>query len=270
MAISIKQSGTGGNGETQTLTVTFGSALTAGNALIVAIGAGGTKAVSTVALSDSTALTQRVTDATNKFASIWDVFNVTGGQTTVVVTLSAASSFESIEVAYYEVSGLSGTSDTTHSANGTTSPYASGAVSTGNAADLWIGCVGDDDVSGTAVTTLTGPSSPWTNTSQISEVPGTGNHASFMAGSQITSSTGSLNYSVTSSKPESWSAVAAAYEATPNTTTTGAMSMSGTMKMSATALGGDTTSTGAMTMPPAFHMNATDIETFACTGGMTL
>lgn len=192
---SANNSGTNGS----TVTVTLGSATTAGNCLVVATqGADSSvnQAVSGITLGGSAgnfaALVSPIGTAgtTAGIVDMWADPNCAGGQTSVVVTWAGNNSHE-IQVFVYEFSGLATSSLLDKSStNFTTSPggtwTSNATATTTQAVELWFGAVGS--LNGTT----TGPSSPWINSSQLGATGRT-----LLVGYQITSSTGTATYSGT-------------------------------------------------------------------------
>jgi hypothetical protein len=118
-------------------------------------------------------------------------------------------------------------------------------------------------------TTITGPASPWINETQLNTGTGIGNVGQ-TAGYQITTSTGAATYSGTLSGTAGWSAAVVTLLPQLSTTTSGGVSMSGTMTMAGTALGGNTTTSGGVSMSGTMKMAGTDSEIFSSTGAMSM
>jgi hypothetical protein len=211
----VQQFSNHNNGSTS-LTASFtgtGSALTAGNAVVVCIGAVADPAVSGVTLSDGSALTQRAAQVGDDFGTVslyvYDIFGVSGGETSLTVTLGSSNANNQLNVQTYEVSGLSGTVDTSSHTNGSSTTYTSGAVSTGHATDAWFGVA---QSFGSNVT-VSAPSSGWTSQSTITNSAG-GFYTRMVSGYQVVSATGSMNYAGAISPGSPYDAVAVAYEST--------------------------------------------------------
>lgn len=210
MSITVVQRGTDHNNGTNQLTFGFASPLTAGNAVIACIGSV-VSPVSSVLLSDSTSLSQRLSildDFNQVNLTVYDVFNVAGGETTLTVNLGLGNANEQINLQVYEVSGLSGTVDTSTTNSGSGTSFTSGSASTGYSTDFWLG-VGQGFSNSTF--TLTGPASAWTNFSVINNSAG-GFFTRLLSGYQIVSATGSMAYTGTLSPSTNYDAAAVAYE----------------------------------------------------------
>jgi hypothetical protein len=129
--------------------------------------------------------------------ALWADPNCAGGQTSVAITQNGPGA--SLAAQVYEISGLVTTSPLdASSSNGptslTTSSWTSNASgTTTQATEIAIGVVGGYNNAGSS-TTLTGPSSPWTNETQVT--PSTG--VFLLSGYNILSSTGTVTYSGTS------------------------------------------------------------------------
>lgn len=124
---------------------------------------------------------------------LWADPNCAGGQTSVVVTWSGTGSHEE-QAFVYEFSGLLNTNaaaslldkSSTNFTTTTNATFTSNATATTTqASELWFGAAGGFQ------TAITGPSSPWVNSSQL----GSTSTRSLMAGYQIVSSTGTATYS---------------------------------------------------------------------------
>lgn len=200
MAISLVQHASAMTGGSATVTVTL-SSTTAGSCLIMCglsqVTSG--SAFTGVTLGGSAGnWAAQVTDQTAPIGTvaIWADPNCAGGQTSVVVTQSAA---DLMAVDVYEVSGLALTSPLDKTSQnaiaGTQSTQAwtsNATATTTQASEFWVGITGGYNNLFTAVT-VTGPSSPWTNEAQLTPVTGVFS----LSGYQITSSTGAATYSGT-------------------------------------------------------------------------
>ena len=163
----------------------------AGNCLVVCVMSenSSTQSVSGVTLGGSADnFASAVSDTTeHTSAFIWCDPDCAGGQTAIVISgsnLNVASGHGGVVI--YEVSGLvtSGVVDKTNHDHGTsgTSWTSTATATTTQAAEFWVGCA---DVS---AATISGPSSPWSNTSPSTVAA---------AGYQIAASTGTATYSGT-------------------------------------------------------------------------
>jgi hypothetical protein len=173
-----------------TITATFGAATGAGNAIIVCATINGS-AISSIALTGSSDIfAQAVGINTHTDTEIWFDSNTSSGHTGVVVTLSGAVSDGDVDI--YEWNGIitaSPLDQTSSQAGSITTSFSSGTTATlSQANEVAFGVVGV--VSTT--TTITGPSSPWTNEAQL--VSGTDTQ---MSGFQQVSATTGLAYSGT-------------------------------------------------------------------------
>lgn len=181
------------------VTVTLGSATTAHNCLIVYVGTSQGTTNPTVSgitlggVADHFAVGKAVNNNADSDCEIWTDQNCAGGQTAVVVTFTGGSGTSpGMAVIVEEWPGVvtSGAVDQVNGANGSSSTsWSSGATGTlSQASELITGAV---SVAGTA--TITGPASPWVNTSQVTA----GTAVGLMAGHQVVSSTGAQTYSGT-------------------------------------------------------------------------
>lgn len=201
-----------GSSAASTLTITLDSATTAGNALIVMLAASGTTAnptsVSGITLGGSADnFSQVSTYGSASDAAIgaaWLDLNCAGGQTSVVITVAGGTGTLAIMASVYEWSGLYPVSPFDQTANGVSTgstSWSSGATpTTTQAAELWVGAVFTTE---TGAGTITGPSSPWTNLSQVSQAQGSFNDR-WMSGYQVVASTGTATYSGTVSPSSQW------------------------------------------------------------------
>ena len=195
------------------LTITLGSATTAGNALIVVLAASGTTAnptsVSGITIGGSADnFSQISTFGSASDAAIgatWLDLNCVGGQTSVVITVAGGTGTLAIMASVYEFAGLYPVSPFDQTANsvsaGSTSWTSNTTPTTTQATELWIGAVFTTST-GSGVT-ITGPSSPWTNLTQVNQAQGSFNDQ-WMSGWQIVSSTGTATYSGTVSTSSQW------------------------------------------------------------------
>lgn len=205
--VQTKQGSAGAN----SLTITLDAPTTAGNALIVVLGTGGTTtnptSVTGVTLGGSADHFSQIgtfgSSSDPAIGAVWLDLNCAGGQASVAITASGGTGSLATTASVYEWSGLYPVSPLDQSANsaGTATSWSSGSTpTTTQAAELWIGGVFLID-SGTP--TLTGPASPWTNLAQVSQVQGSFN-ARWMSGYQVVASTGTAAYAGTSSTSFEW------------------------------------------------------------------
>lgn len=200
------------SGNTSTLTITLNSPTTAGNGLIVLLAASGTTAnptsVSGITLggsADNFAQVSTYGSASDAaIGAAWLDLNCAGGQTSVAITVAGGTGTLAIMASVYEWAGLYPVSPFDQTANGVSTgstSWSSGTTpTTTQAAELWIGGVFTTD---TSAGTITGPSSPWTNLSQISQAQGSFNDA-WMSGWQVVASTGTATYAGTVSPSSQW------------------------------------------------------------------
>jgi hypothetical protein len=195
------------------LTITLDAPTTAGNALIVVLAASGTTSnptsISSITLGGvADNFAQISTFGSSSDAAIgatWLDLNCAGGQTSIVITASGGTGTLAIMASVYEWSGLYPVSplDQTANAVGTgATTWSSGATpTTTQASELWIG--GVFTTSTASSPTITGPSSPWTNLTQVNQVQGTFNDQ-WMSGWQVVSSTGAATYNGSVSASSDW------------------------------------------------------------------
>jgi hypothetical protein len=203
LAVSVVQSAqatatdSGGN---PAVTVTLGTATTAGNCLVVVADTGNATTnakVSAVTLGGSAgnfgSLYENGTVTSTVVADFWADPSCAGGQTSVAVSTSGGSGTGYCNVSVLEVSGLAAAlaglldQDAGSAASGTNwTSTATGATS--QAGELWVGTVGCYSHN-----TITGPSSPWVNLAQQDNTA----QVSSMTGYQAVSSTGTAVYAGT-------------------------------------------------------------------------
>jgi len=206
----------GPTGGSTSLSVTLDSATTAGNGLIVTAGAtAGTGGVTGITLGGSadnwhSDLHVRNTGGVVPVdADIWSDPSCAGGQTAVLLSYPTTGSHAACDV--WEVSGLAASlpADKSSSNTGTGTSFDSLATATtSQAAEFWAGVL--IDISGSSGNpVLTGPSSPWVNQAAVN----IGSLGSYIAGEQITTSTGTADYSGTIDRSSSWAAAVVTYKA---------------------------------------------------------
>jgi hypothetical protein len=214
MTISLVQAPVSNSGTTgTTLTLTLGTASTAGNCLVACVsthtGATNNPTINGVTLGGSAdnfasiATAGGLTDESN--TGIWADPNCAGGQTSVVITFGSATTPKYL-ASVYEFSGLASTiaallDKSAASALGSSgSSWSSGSTATtANAVEAWVGAVTTDSV------TVTGPASPWTSIAQVTQ-----GSDDFMSGYQIRSSAGTASYAGTFSGTAGYNAAVAA------------------------------------------------------------
>lgn len=202
MAITVVQAAQNINAtEFQTsVTVTFGSATTAGNCVVAVIGGrvNGYSGLS-LTLGGSAGNFSKLTDVSilsgAAFLAAWADPSCAGGQTTVTATLNGGDQIiSSMMIEVYEVSGVASAGVLDQSGTASGGNISSISVSTGTtatASEFWCGAVWAE----TSSPPLSGPSSPWAN--QPAMNIGGGNSIWMVSGSEIASSTGAATYSGT-------------------------------------------------------------------------
>lgn len=185
-----------------TATATFGSATTPGNCLIVCVTATTTSntnpTISSIKIggsADNFAQANTEAQSTNGISSfIWTDQNIGVSSTSVVITFNTSSG-SCVDV--YEWSDVlaSAAVDKTNGAIGSSSSWSSG--SSGTLTQLREVAFGVNGAVSSSANTITGPSSPWTNSAQLTTtltVPYTQ-----VSGYQAVSATTALTYSGTDS-----------------------------------------------------------------------
>lgn len=202
-----------GSSATSTLTITLDSPTVAGNGLIVVLAASGTTANPTSVTSITLGgvadnFSQISTFGSASDAAIgatWLDLNCAGGQTSVVITTTGGTGTLAVMASVYEWSGLYPVSPFDQTANavsaGSTSWSSGTSPTTVQASELLIGGVFCTST-GSGVT-ITGPSSPWTNLTQLNQAQGSFNDQ-WMSGWQVVSSTGTATYAGTVSTSSQW------------------------------------------------------------------
>ena len=201
MAPSLVQSATN-IGAASPITVTLGSNTTAGNCLIVYVGTGqGTTnpTVSGITLtgsSDTFADAKSLNNNGTVDSEIWTDQGCSGGHTAVVVTFAAGSGASAgMVVRVEEWSGVAtaGAVDKTNAtATAASTSFTSGSSGTlSQASELVVGAVSQDSGNGS---TVTGPASPWTNTTQLNAASAS---VGMVTGWQVVSATTAQTYSGT-------------------------------------------------------------------------
>lgn len=248
---------TNGHGGSQSLTVTLGSATTAGNCLVVCISAWNavtSASVSGITLGGSADNFAKADSALggSSDAEIWTDQNCAGGLTSVVITTTGGSAPNSSIIAtVYEVSGAaaSGAVDQVNHGTGTATSWSSGPTgTTSNAAEIWFGVFAGVDSSNSR--TVAGPPSPWTNTSASTVSIGGIEAGYFISGEQIVSSTGTSTYAGTQNDSGGMHWAAVTITLAGLSTVSGSAAAAGAGTVSAVAQSGSgapLTSAGALT-----------------------
>lgn len=244
------------NSGVSTLTVTLGSATTAGNLLLVAFSVDGGSATPNAPTltggSDTFHQDANVT-STNPIASInlsvYSAANISGGHTQVVGTSSIAAG---LLMMVWEVSGaatttpLDGTPSTgANPANTLQAAFDSGSASAVGAGDFWVGVVTGVGSGGRATPVLAGS---WTPETQLQP----GSATDMLGGYQAGPGAGSPRFNGTFSAPAAgayWAAIAAAYKSA-NTANTRTASLTVTPSRSASRTRA-ATRTSSLTVIPA-------------------
>lgn len=188
MGLVQHASGTASSGST--VTATFGSNTASGNTIIACVSNKNGLTVSSVALTGSSDTWAQAAAAVNSGFSlhteIWYDNGNSAGHTGVTVTLSASGT-SGFELDIYEWSGIVTSSplDKTSTNFATSSSFTSNATATlSQASEVAFGSVVDGN------TTITGPSSPWTNEPQLTAA----GSCTQMSGYQQVSATTALSF----------------------------------------------------------------------------
>ena len=201
MTIAIVQTATPvATSGSQSLSLTFGSPVTAGNCIAVLAGAFSSSSTETftgVTLggsADHFALAKRTSASFLPSAEIWYDPNCAGGSTAVAATATGGSAGVAAVIGIaYEISGLLTSSllDKTAGAGGTSGSWSSGNTATTTAAaEIWLGCYAGVDSAGK---TVTGPSSPWMSATALTATAGS-QTAYWTAGYRIVSAAGAAAF----------------------------------------------------------------------------
>lgn len=224
--VAIVQSASDNAADT-TLTVDFGSPVTAGNTIFASVGA-----VDLASGSLTASLTlggsadnwymhrhaQRSASGVITYAACWADANCAGGATAVTISLSGATggSDTGIIAQIWEVSGLPGAvEDVTGANSGASATWSTGASTpsstTSAASEFWWGAV---SITSSFSGTISGGSG-WTNTAMLTSPMG----SAMMAGYQIRTTTGSPLYNGSLTASQLWAAAEATLKAgsTPGT-----------------------------------------------------
>jgi hypothetical protein len=238
-----------GNGVT-TLTVTLGSATTAGNCLIANITCENDTSITSIKLGTSADnWASQVANSTYDCYQ-WADPDCAGGQTSVVITFSG-SEIPIVDV--YEFSGLLTSSpldksNGTGGSAGTSAAWTSGASgTTTQAAELVVGFAGGWNAANTNPT-ITPPSSPWANATLLGSGPGTWQQSGY----QIVAATGSYTYNGTSNMTGTNNEYAAAigtYKAAPGGARSAAQTVTPSQAAAASTTGGH--ASAAQTVAPS-------------------
>lgn len=230
MAPSLIQSKSGTITSGTSLTITLTSPTTAGNCLLVAVGATRSTtnpAVTGITLGGSAgnfAIAKGQNTAGDADAEIWVDPNCAGSQTSVVITFSAGSGTGQGNAAWVmEWSGLvtSAATDKTNGGSNTNGTFSSGATGTlTQASEVIIGCVMTFATGGT----ISAPGAPWTELGSLTA----GTNNSFAAGWQVVSATTTQTYNGTvSGSGQVWASVVATFKASTSATGTAAVALGG-------------------------------------------
>src|ERR1017187_7326581 len=203
MAITVVQTVTGSASGTTPLTLTL-AATGAGNCLVVCYSASGTGAPVASGITLGGMPVAQTGKTTGEQAAgnlcdgeIWIDDNCTGGQTSLAITPNGYAHFA---VVVYEIAGLvtSGVVDQVASAtaNSGTAVTSGSTATTTQASEIWVGLG-----SQYAAASITGPSSPWTNTTLSAYQGGSG---SCVTGYQVVSSAGAATYASTGNVSNPW------------------------------------------------------------------
>jgi hypothetical protein len=185
----------GNNGFDPEVSVSLTDNISAGDCVIVAMYFGnGIQAIQPSSGSDTFTLVSQVGEEL-----IYYCASSSGGYNTIVITANDADVEYAIYV--YEISQIIAldVTSTHQTTSGTT--WTSNSVTTNYASEFWVG-LGQGD------STLTGPSSPWTNTA-YNNLGGSG--ISAIGGYQVVSSAGSASYSGTNSPSQGITALVATF-----------------------------------------------------------
>jgi hypothetical protein len=195
-----------GSAASGSLTITLDAPTTAGNALIVILASSGTStnptSVSSVTLGGSAGNFASVSTfgsaSDAAIGATWLDLNCVGGQTSVVITMTGGTGTIATLATVYEWSGLVSASAFDKTSGGVSAgatTWSSGATAAvSQPSELLIG--GNFVTVSGSTPTITGPSSPWNNLTQVAQVQGTFNDA-WMSGYQVVSSGGTATYSGT-------------------------------------------------------------------------
>ena len=222
MAIALVQSASNTATTGSSVTVTLGSATTLGHCLVVCVGTASSSSVTVSGIkiggsADNFALAKALTDTPTRDtdAEVWTDQDIGESSTSVIVTLSGSIS-NGVVVYVMEFSGVlsSLAVDKTNAGNATTtfSSGSSGTLSSSN--EVVIGAVIAYKSSGTP--TIGGPSSPWTNLTQIN-ASGLST-LSLVASYEVVSATTAQTYSGTSTGANQSTAIIVTLEGLSNVT----------------------------------------------------
>jgi hypothetical protein len=225
-----------GSTTSSTLTITLDAPTTAGTALVVLVAASGTTSnptsVSGITLGGAADnFAQVSTFGSSSDAAIgatWLDLNCAGGQTSVAITVAGGTGTLAVMASVYEWSGLYPVSPFDQTANsvsgGSTSWTSAATPTTTQATEVWFGAV---FTTASTAGTITGPGSPWTNLTQVSQTQGSFEDR-WMSGYQVVSSTGTATYSGTVSPSSQWIAKVATFRLDTGGPYTQTFSASGT------------------------------------------
>jgi hypothetical protein len=197
---SLVQSASNSVASNSSVTVTLSQAASLGNCLVVCVmnDAGSVFTVSNIKIGGSAgnfavATRQGLDSYTDTDCEIWTDQNIGTSSTSVVVTVSGTATNLSAVVMEWSGIVLTGAVDKTNNNPGTSSSFSSGATGTlTKANEVIIACAGCLAEAGTS--TVTGPSSPWTNLAQVTQ-----GDTGLLVGYQIVTATTTQTYSGTCS-----------------------------------------------------------------------
>jgi hypothetical protein len=217
MAISLVQSKSATGTSGTSLTITLSSATTAGNCLIVVLGAQeatDNPQITGITLGGSAgnfASANTAYNNSNVNSAIWIDPNCAGGQTSIVITMGSGSGGTPLTAAYaLEFSGVATASPLDKAPtgqNGSASSWSSGSTGTlSQSSEVAIGVVFTDS-SG-----ITSPGSPWTELGTL-----TTGSSRLAAAYQIVSATTALTYNGTTSSSSDYGCCAVTLKAAAGT-----------------------------------------------------
>jgi hypothetical protein len=254
-----------------TVTVTLGSSATSNNCLVVKVGGASgssTPSVSTVKIGGSAdhfgstaAKKQSATGADFMDCEIWVDAGLGVNSTSVVVTFAASIAAGMVYVEEWSGVLTSSAVDKTNSGSSSTSTFSSGSSGTlTQANEVVVGAVVADLLSGTP--TLTGPSSPWTNLTQINAAS-----QSLLCSYETVSATTAQTYtgSISGSNQTSGAVIVTLKDSTSSVTGTGTLALAA---LKFTSSGSETFSgTGHLALAP-LHFSGTNAVTGTGTLGL--
>jgi len=207
-----------GSSATTSLTITLDAPTGSGNSLVVVIAASGTA-------NNPTAIACTLGGVTGNFVqdtifgsstdagigAVWRNQPAASGQTAVGITATGGTGTIAIMATVYEVNDLAASpfDKTANSVSaGATTWTSTATAATTQATERLFGGV---FTAASGASTITGPTSPWTNTAQINQVQGSFTDG-WIAGVQNVVSTGTYTYNGTVSPSSQWIAKIATYK----------------------------------------------------------